>query len=315
MEPIFSALTLEVRMPALKWTDELIDIEAKKYSSRKEFSRFSGSAYAAARIRGILDQVCRHMTPMKTVWSDDLIRKVAKGFKSRTEFFKGNNAAYEAARKRGRGFLDSICTHMKTKKVRWSIEMLTEEAAKYLSRGDFQRGDSGNAYQFARKHGMLDLVCSHMEKKYSIWTKKSVEKEAARFSARSEFSNKSAKAYDYACRHGILDQVCAHMRDGVNGFKSGRRAILYQFRVVRGRKDYYKVGISNGNPLIRAKQFGIRDGVYIELTHYIEFEDGAECRQMEKELHAAAKAKGLQYIGKDLMKSGFTEIFTKPLLH
>lgn len=48
-----------------KWTLEMLQAEAAKYSRRWEFQRASGNAYAAAARHGLLDQVCSHM-PKRT---------------------------------------------------------------------------------------------------------------------------------------------------------------------------------------------------------------------------------------------------------
>jgi len=44
-----------------KWTQPMIEAEAKKYTSRTFFSRGAQAAYRQAGKLGILDQVCSHM--------------------------------------------------------------------------------------------------------------------------------------------------------------------------------------------------------------------------------------------------------------
>ena len=49
----------------IKWTDDMIKIEAKKNYTRNEFRKCSESAYKIAIKRGILDDVCSHMIKLK----------------------------------------------------------------------------------------------------------------------------------------------------------------------------------------------------------------------------------------------------------
>jgi hypothetical protein len=299
---------------ALKWTDELVEIEARKHKTRASFKRSCSGAYKAAVRNGTLDSVCAHMSVVLRNWTNDELACVAKTYKTRGDFQRGDGSAYNIALRRD--IMDSICSHMviRVRTSKWTKSKLAEVSKNYTTRREFQVNAKG-AYQSAYAQGLLDEICSHMDQIREEWTVDKLAKEAKKYNTRADFARFNLGAYSSASKRGIMDSICGHMVEGKGGFKETKGGILYQFRIVSGRKVYYKVGISNRDPLRRAYGFGVKEGVYIELIHYIEFENGAECRQMERELHAAAKAKGLQYIGKDLMKSGFTEIFTKPLLH
>lgn len=93
----------------IQWTDEMIKIEASRFSERHEFKNGS-SAYCAAVRRGILDDVCSHMTTKKKKWSIDEITAEAKKYKTRTEFMNGNRKAYDMAQYHG--ILPDVCSHM-----------------------------------------------------------------------------------------------------------------------------------------------------------------------------------------------------------
>jgi hypothetical protein len=56
-----------------KWTDELLRLEASKFSTGAEFARHSPQAYQAAYKRGILEQICSHMKKSSTSSIDELI--------------------------------------------------------------------------------------------------------------------------------------------------------------------------------------------------------------------------------------------------
>ena len=48
-------------MPKTKWTLEVLQAEANKYSYRTEFAKGSPNAYAAAARKKLLDEICAHM--------------------------------------------------------------------------------------------------------------------------------------------------------------------------------------------------------------------------------------------------------------
>ena len=92
------------------WTDKLIQEEAKKYTTRGEFSVKSGTAYNYAIQRGILTKVCSHMQVIKNKWTPEIVSVEAKKFKTRISFHNGNNKAYHAAIRLG--VMDDVCSHM-----------------------------------------------------------------------------------------------------------------------------------------------------------------------------------------------------------
>lgn len=95
------------------WTKELISKEAKKYKSKQEFHKKSGSAYVAAIRLNILEKVCSHMKQLrkeKGYWNKINIKKEAKRYTRRKDFLEQSSGAYSAARKNG--ILDKVCAHM-----------------------------------------------------------------------------------------------------------------------------------------------------------------------------------------------------------
>jgi hypothetical protein len=248
-------------------------------------------------------------------WTDEKLAEEAKKYKTRMEFKAGGKGAYCSASSRGKDFLDSICQHMAARN--WSDEELQSEAKKYATRNEFREGSS-TAYNIAGRRGkaFFESICSHMSVQRKRWKDEELQQVASGYKTRVGFQKGSNSAYQLSKRKGkdFLDKICEHMVEGSGGFKRSRGGFLYQFRIVLADRVYYKVGISNYEAIKRSKSFGIKEGVSIEQTHSIWYDCGDACRKAEKTLHQAAKENGLQYIGKDLMKNGFTEIFTKPLL-
>ncbi len=79
----------------LKWTKELVIIEALKYNNKLEFRKKSGGAYCRAEKNGYLKEVCQHMIPYSsTKWSLETCEPIAKQYASREDLKKNNFAFY-----------------------------------------------------------------------------------------------------------------------------------------------------------------------------------------------------------------------------
>ncbi len=99
--------------------------------------------------------------------------------------------------------------------MKYTKQVITEEALKYTTRSDFQRESLG-AYQAAKRNDLLNEVCSHMIlKRNNHWDKKTVHKEALKYSRRVDFQNGAKGAYIWALRRKIMDDVCSHMENKI----------------------------------------------------------------------------------------------------
>ena len=97
--------------PPISWTEELIIVEALKFSNIKAFQKGCQSAYNAAVRLDILDTVCSHMKKLHITWTFEMILQEALKYASRWSFQKCSPKAYDAAKHRK--ILDSVCSHMK----------------------------------------------------------------------------------------------------------------------------------------------------------------------------------------------------------
>jgi hypothetical protein len=77
-------------MPNIKWTYEKLLEEARRYETKQEFRNKSSSAYAAAKYRKIIDDVCAHMSPPRTSWTDEMLAAEAKKYATKTDFKNGS---------------------------------------------------------------------------------------------------------------------------------------------------------------------------------------------------------------------------------
>ena len=92
-----------------KWIEENIREEALKYNTRISFQRGSAGAYNVARRKGILDDICSHMT-RQTKWTYENLKEEAIKYKTKSSFLNENASAYLTAY--NLGILDDICSHM-----------------------------------------------------------------------------------------------------------------------------------------------------------------------------------------------------------
>ncbi|QIG67871.1 hypothetical protein EVC29_071 [Rhizobium phage RHph_Y52] len=96
----------------------------------------------------------------------------------------------------------------------WTDDRITEAAAKYTRRVDFQRSEPG-AYFAAWQRGLIDEVCAHMpvvKRPNGYWNDLvKLKTEAATYRHRSAFEKGSPAAFKAAKRLGVLDEICSHM--------------------------------------------------------------------------------------------------------
>ena len=143
----------------IKWTEEKISEEAKKYSKRVDFQKNSPNAYIAALNRKLLDKVCSHMPKLKNHnWTYDELKKIADRYDVYREFVKKENACYLYASRHG--FIESITSHMK-KRQKWDVEKIKIEALKYQSKSEFE-SNSPSAWGAAKRLGIYNEVTQHM---------------------------------------------------------------------------------------------------------------------------------------------------------
>ncbi len=198
--------------------------EAKKYKSRKEFQKSCSGAYNAARKNGWLDNYTWFIEKKK--WDEKTCEQEAQKYKSRSEFKKGCKSVYNAARKNG--WLSNYTWFIEKKKPSgyWTEKTCEQEAQKYKSRREFEKGCSG-AYKVALKNGWLDnytwfISTDELLKiKLTKWTEKTCNQEAQKYKSRKEFQKGCQSTYNAALKNGWLDKYTWFERD-LNPYKNKR---------------------------------------------------------------------------------------------
>lgn len=144
-----------MKRPAGYWTKERCQEEALKYNRRVKFKTKSSSAYNTARKMGLLDEMCKHMTP-QLFWTKERCQEEALKYSLRSEFKTGSGCAYNAAHRNG--WLEDICQHMvRIIKPRgyWNDRnRVLEAASRHKTLHSFRKESSG-AYHSADRNGWL----------------------------------------------------------------------------------------------------------------------------------------------------------------
>lgn len=95
----------------MKWTLEMLQTEALKYSNKYEFRKGNNGAYQASRKRGILPKICTHMGARRNeAYTEEEVENEASKYKTRGEFQKYSQGFYKASIRMK--ILDKICSHM-----------------------------------------------------------------------------------------------------------------------------------------------------------------------------------------------------------
>ncbi len=281
--------------------------EALKYATRREFRHNSPRYCDVAGSRGILDEVCSHMSKYQNnrVWTDEKVKEEALKYNTRGSFKKGSPTAYIRAIKEK--LLDDVCLHMEPKPhVLTRAEMVTI-AQQYKHKSVFNRYDE-KAYRLAHRLGILDEICSHMIPMHKSWNNEGdIRKEALKYHDRKTFQLKSRQAYRRAAAKGILSDICSHMSYTRGGFQNTKPALLYYLSIDNGL--VYKIGITN---LSVAKRFSKEEMSRIKIINIEHFEIGDDAYKREQ--HILKEFKYAKYKGKTLLTDGNSELFDRDVL-
>ena len=150
-----------------------------------------------------------------TKWTYDKVEEEAKKYNTKWEFQKGCCSAY--SRSLQNGWVDGVTKHMEQvmkPSGYWTYEKVEEEAKKYNTRGEFQKG-SRSAYSIAYNNKWLDNITDHMVqreiKPKGYWTYEKVEEEAKKYNTKGEFAKGSSRAYNKASQNGWIPDITKHI--------------------------------------------------------------------------------------------------------
>ena len=190
-----------------KWNKKACYREALKYKSSSDLEKGSPGAYGAARRNDWLKDYDWFEKRWEPKWDRETCYAEAKKYNTRGDFKKGCEGAYNKALKE-RWLKDYEWMPVRQYKSigYWNnYDHCYEEAQKYQTRTEFQKGCQG-AYSKALKNGWLDDYVWFREKqKRNFWNKKTCYEEARKHRYISEFQKNAQRAYQLAKENGWLE--------------------------------------------------------------------------------------------------------------
>ena len=203
----------------LKWTEEAILEDSKKYTNVMDWANTKKSGYASASAAGILEKATAHMErQMKTPgsWTKTEVVEYSIQFTTITEWNKNDAKSYAAASRMGLLVDPDVVGHFIKGLVinkKWTKEKVLADAKNFSSRSEW-KAKNGSAYRASHNAGYFDEATAHMKtpEKTRKWTKEIILLDAKKYKSRSEWNRYSPSAVSAARRLGCFDIAVNHMK-------------------------------------------------------------------------------------------------------
>lgn len=140
------------------WTYDACKKEALKYEYKKDFKKYSSSAYRISFKKGWFELITGHMKNKNVKWSFEKCKEIALKYETKHDFRNIEFKAYNIASLNK--WIDIICQHMTSRKKSnkyWTKERCINEALKYDNRKEF-REKSSSAYATIVKNDWLCYI-------------------------------------------------------------------------------------------------------------------------------------------------------------
>lgn len=205
--------------PSGYWNNKVLILEeAKKYNFASDFEKGSKDAYSAARRYGWYEEATEHMgmkIKPRGYWNDKEKCKEKIALCTSKEELKERFPSVSSSIRRN-GWYYELTSHFDNENFIWTREGLLEEANKYKTTTEFNKGSNG-AYQVAYRNGWFNYVTQNLKKPQKkptgYWNDESlILGEAIKYNTRTSFIVGSPSAHQAARRLNILDKVCSHMK-------------------------------------------------------------------------------------------------------
>jgi hypothetical protein len=141
-----------------------------KYKSSGEWKKADPSAYATARLMGLMDRICERFgwSPNRPTgyWTKERCLEDALKYKTRNDWQTSKKSGYHSAKRNG--WRDECCQHM-VAAIKptgyWTKKRCLEEAKKYKTKKDWKLS-CGSSFNAAYKNNWFEECIQHMENKY-----------------------------------------------------------------------------------------------------------------------------------------------------
>ena len=188
-----------------KWTYETCFEEAIKYSTKEEFHRGNGGAYAAAKEhKWLIEWFGEYDAKPNGYWNNyDRCKEAAEQCRTRSEFQEKFSRAYWISIQNG-WINDFEFEEIRKPKGYWNYDTCKEEAMKYKSKKAFAKG-CGSAYNLANKNKWIDDWFVNIQKPKGYWNYDTCKEEAMKYETRSQFQQGSSMAYKVSVENKWID--------------------------------------------------------------------------------------------------------------
>ena len=188
--------------------------DARKYSTRSEWSKAPSSSYTSAKENGWFDECVSHMEYAHTpagYWTKERCLEEAKRCVIYTKWLSESPNSYAAAIRDG--YLDECLLYLSDLPNKWSKDSCLIEAVKYESISEWQKNSNGSL-KSARRNGWLEECTNHMirtKNKHGFWNKENVLAEAKKHNTLVEWRKDNQVSYNIALKNGWSDECTKHM--------------------------------------------------------------------------------------------------------
>ena len=192
---------------ARKYTDDEVEIEARKFNTIKDFREKSPNFYSQAKRKGLMPKFKEFLSSKIINWSDEELEKSASNFKTLKDYINTSGSGYKTAKGKGKDFFDRITSHMPRVKV-WTYDEAKKEALKYENFADFRKNSP--AYHQSEKNGWNEEFMQFLKLAKGEWrkyTKDMVISDVNKSHNKVEFRDKFPLAYKAARENGWYDEV------------------------------------------------------------------------------------------------------------
>ena len=201
---IYDELTSHMEKP-VKYTEEDIEKEARKYTNQADFAKGSPLHYNAFKRRKLQNKFREFLPTKIKKWTDEMLKKEASKYTTLKDFYENSASAYKISQ--DRGIFDEITKHMPRVKI-WTYDEAKKEALKYDNFPEFRKNSP--AYYQSEKNGWNNEFMQFLKLAKGEWkkyTKDMVIADVAKCHNRVEFRDKFPQAYKAARENGWYDEV------------------------------------------------------------------------------------------------------------
>lgn len=232
----------------IKWTEEAILEDSKKYTNVMDWVNTPKSGYPAASAAGILEKATAHMErQMKTPgsWTKAEVVEYSIQFTTITEWNKEDKKSYAAAQRMGLLDDPDVVGHFTKGLVinkKWTKEKVLADAKNYSSRSEWKK-NSGAAYRASRNDDYFDEAVADMKtpEKTRKWTKEKIMLDAKKYKSRSEWNRYSPSAVSAARKRGCFDQAVNHMKILIpKGKWSKKSSVLTSAKKYKSKSEWQR---------------------------------------------------------------------------